>query len=297
MQDVNGRKRKEAPPQAPAAKRPAVAREAPQDEATWEDFAAQGDSALQCLGHKLSLKKRDTVTTVKELTLAYIKRLRALGWHLHFQCERCSHIADPGCMQSLCHCETGWLPSCPPRTDEIRLRGCYGMRRLQAETSTLESACKAETDARAADKAAFLDRLARLSAQLESLKVPSLPHLEYALGTHLMYTTKGTTHQAGNKIRCPSPGCPATLTPLLGVSKLMRWMCILQEELETAKEEGAESASARDALQSQLSRAMAAEDSLKAKCQNLEAQAACTAGQLQEMQQQVRKPAPMALQP
>ena len=127
--------------------------------------------------------------------------------------------------------------------------------------------------------------------------MPSPPNLEYALGTHLMYSTKGITHQAGNKIRCPSPGCPAAMTPLMGVSKLMRWMCILQEELETAKEEGAESASARDALQSQLSRAMAAEDSLKAKCQNLEAQAACTAGQMQEMQQQVRKPAPMALQP
>lgn len=74
-------------------------------------------------------------------------------------------------------------------------------------------------------------------------------------------------------------------------------MCILQEELETAKEKGAEAVSARDALQSQLSRAMAAEDSLKAKCQNMESQAACTALQLQEMQQQVHKFAPVALQP
>ena len=49
---------------------------------------AEGDSAIQCLSHKLSLKKRDTVTTVRELTLAYIKRLRALGWHLHAMCER-----------------------------------------------------------------------------------------------------------------------------------------------------------------------------------------------------------------
>lgn len=73
----------------------------------------------------------------------------------------------------------------------MRLEGCYGMRRLQAETSTLESACKAETDARAADKATFLDKLARLSAQLESLKVPYLPHPEYVLGTHLMYNTSG----------------------------------------------------------------------------------------------------------
>ena len=49
---------------------------------------AEGDSAVQCLSHKLSLKKRDTVTTVRELTLAYIKRLRALGWHLHAMCGR-----------------------------------------------------------------------------------------------------------------------------------------------------------------------------------------------------------------
>ena len=92
MQDLNGRKRKEpssavAAP-APAAKRAAVAREAPQEDPTWEDLVAQGDSAVQCLSHKLSLKKRDTVTTVRELTLAYIKRLRALGWHLHAMCER-----------------------------------------------------------------------------------------------------------------------------------------------------------------------------------------------------------------
>lgn len=92
MQEMNGRKRKEAPSaaaqQAPAAKRAAVARESAQEEATWEDFAAEGDTALQCLGHKLSLKKRDSANTIKDLTLAYIKRLRALGWHLHFQCER-----------------------------------------------------------------------------------------------------------------------------------------------------------------------------------------------------------------
>ncbi len=93
LKDVNGRKRKEAPSaaqlQAPAAKRAAVAREPSQEDATWEDFAAQGDTALHCLGHKLSLKKRDTAAVVRDLTLAYIKRLRALGWHLHAQCERC----------------------------------------------------------------------------------------------------------------------------------------------------------------------------------------------------------------
>jgi len=92
VKDVNGRKRKEVPSaaqaQAPAAKRAAVAREPSHEKATWEDFAAQGDTALQCLSHKLSLKKRDSVTTVKDLTFTYIKQLRALGWHLHFQCER-----------------------------------------------------------------------------------------------------------------------------------------------------------------------------------------------------------------
>ena len=92
VKDVNGRKRKEAPStaqtQGPAAKRAAVAREPSHEEGTWEDFAAQGDTALQCLSHKLSLKKRDSVTTVKDLTLTYIRRLRALGWHLHFQRER-----------------------------------------------------------------------------------------------------------------------------------------------------------------------------------------------------------------
>lgn len=93
VKDVNGRKRKEAPSaaqlQAPAAKRAAIAREPSQEDATWEDFAAQGDTALHCLGHKLSLKKRDTAAAIRDLTLAYIKRLRALGWHLHAQCERC----------------------------------------------------------------------------------------------------------------------------------------------------------------------------------------------------------------
>ncbi len=89
-------------------------------------------------------------------------------------------------------------------------------------------------------------------------------------------------------------GVSSSIETLLAVAKLMRQMCILQEELETARVEGAEAASARDALQSQLSQAVATEDSLKTKCHNMEVQAACTAGQLQEMQQQVRKSAPMA---
>jgi hypothetical protein len=80
-------------------------------------------------------------------------------------------------------------------TKGIRLEGCLGLRRLQLETRTLESACKAETDARAADKAAFLDRLARLNAQLEGLKVPPLPHFEDPSGEHLMYRAKGATRQ------------------------------------------------------------------------------------------------------
>lgn len=40
--------------------------------------------------------------------------------------------------------------------------------------TALESARKAETEARTADKAAFLDKMARMSAQIESLKVQPL---------------------------------------------------------------------------------------------------------------------------
>ncbi|CAK0755957.1 hypothetical protein CVIRNUC_002414 [Coccomyxa viridis] len=133
LKDLNGRKRKEpssaAAAPAPAAKRAAVAREVPQEDPTWEDLVAEGDSAVQCLSHKLSLKKRDTVTTVRELTLAYIKRLRALGWHLHAMCER-----------------------------------------LQSGNVALDRTVKAEANARAANKKEFLDRMAVMSAHVESLK-------------------------------------------------------------------------------------------------------------------------------
>lgn len=54
----------------------------------WEDYAAEGDSAEDCLNFKLTIKKKDSAATVKEVTLSYIKKLRALGWHLHLQCER-----------------------------------------------------------------------------------------------------------------------------------------------------------------------------------------------------------------
>ena len=116
MQDLNGRKRKEtssaAAAPASAAKRAAVAREVPHEEPIWEDFVAGGDSAVLCLSHKLSLKKRDTVTTVRDFTLAYIKRLRALGWHLHSMCERygCTcktvkaHAVSSSCWLKRCMC-------------------------------------------------------------------------------------------------------------------------------------------------------------------------------------------------
>lgn len=35
-----------------------------------------------CLGHKLTFKKREDAKVLKETLLAYVKRLRALGWHL-----------------------------------------------------------------------------------------------------------------------------------------------------------------------------------------------------------------------
>ncbi len=54
----------------------------------WDDYAAEGDTPEDCLNYKLTLKKKDSVATVKKVTLSHIKRLRALGWHLHFQCER-----------------------------------------------------------------------------------------------------------------------------------------------------------------------------------------------------------------
>ena len=59
-----------------------------QGEPSWESYAAEGDTPEACLGHKLSIKKRDSAAAIKDLTLQHIKRLRALGWHLHLQCGR-----------------------------------------------------------------------------------------------------------------------------------------------------------------------------------------------------------------
>ena len=61
-----------------------------------------------------------------------------------------------------------------------------------------------------------------------------------------------------------------------------------QESLETADRECKETVEAKEALHSQLSKAAAAEGSLKARCEQLEALAASTADQVQELQQQVR---------
>ena len=71
------------------------------------------------------------------------------------------------------------------------------MRRLQAENRTLESARSAESEARTADKAAFLDKLARLSAQLESLKVHRLlSHIDQAV-THVLDRSEADTQHTG----------------------------------------------------------------------------------------------------
>ena len=54
-----------------------------------------------------------------------------------------------------------------------------------------------------------------------------------------------------------------------------------------AERECKETAGAKEALRSQLSKSAADEDSLRARCEQLEAQAASTADQVQELQQQV----------
>jgi hypothetical protein len=125
VQELNGRKRKAAPsPAAPqeeqALKRPTAPAAVGitvrvfhdgtsstqlsktlsmhrQGEPLWEDYAAEGDTPQDCLGQKLSIKKRDSAAAVKEVTLAYIKRLRALGWHLYHQSERCGG-AEVACL-------------------------------------------------------------------------------------------------------------------------------------------------------------------------------------------------------
>ena len=75
-----------------------------QGEPSWEEFAAEGDTPEACLGHKLSIKKRDSAAAIKELTLQHIKRLRALGWHLHLQCERC--VCQPFTAPLVCEGKT-----------------------------------------------------------------------------------------------------------------------------------------------------------------------------------------------
>lgn len=69
----------------------------------WDDYAAEGDSPEECLKYKLTIKKKDSTATVKEITLAYIKRLRALGWYLHLQHERLE--LDRGALQSALNAE------------------------------------------------------------------------------------------------------------------------------------------------------------------------------------------------
>ena len=62
---------------------------------------------------------------------------------------------------------------------------------------------------------------------------------------------------------------------------------LLQESLEAAEDASKKLISTEEALQSKLSQAIAAEDGFRIRCHHLEAQATSTAGQLQELQQQV----------
>ena len=72
-----------------------------QGEPTWAEVAAEGETPEDCLGQKLSIKKRESAAIIKDVTLSYIKRLRALGWHLHGQAERCRAGAQCTCCSNL----------------------------------------------------------------------------------------------------------------------------------------------------------------------------------------------------
>ncbi len=146
------------------------------------------------------------------------------------------------------------------------------MCRLQAENRTLESARRAESEARTADKAALLDKLACLSAQMESLKVHRL-----LMRSHVLNTSEDWTQD--------TEGLPEWT--LMCDHKAHAPVHLLQESLEAAETASNEAISTKEALQSKLLQAGTTERDLRSKCGLLEAQATATASQLQEVQQQV----------
>ena len=162
---------------------------------------------------------------------------------------------------------------------------------------------KAEASARAANKKEFLDKMATMSAHVESLKVQRQCHpsifsigslfcilLCLLAGTSSKHAWQGHAHLAGWKARVASKSCALLSPSVKPVPCTMArpcWSLAFQESLETAERECKESAGVKEALRSQLSKAAAAEDSSRAQCEQLEAQAASTAAQVQELRQQV----------
>ena len=54
-----------------------------QGDEAWEHISeAEGWTMQDCLGHRLSFKKKDDAKVIKEAMQQHIKRLRSLGWHL-----------------------------------------------------------------------------------------------------------------------------------------------------------------------------------------------------------------------
>ena len=60
-----------------------------QPDESWEHISeGLGWSIADCLGHKLSFKKREDAKVIKDTLLTYVRRLRAAGWHLQTLKER-----------------------------------------------------------------------------------------------------------------------------------------------------------------------------------------------------------------
>jgi hypothetical protein len=99
---LQDRKRKDLSPggkAGPTAKRAAVpatavaaqaAVSAPAEDNIWEQVAEEtGWTVADCLSHKLSFPKRADAKAKVEPLVQHVKRLRAAGWYLHDQKERC----------------------------------------------------------------------------------------------------------------------------------------------------------------------------------------------------------------
>eukprot|EP00884_Botryococcus_braunii_P015285 jgi/Botrbrau1/243/Bobra.0022s0218.1 len=93
LNSAAGRKRKAASPLKPVAEVKRVASEplratsGPQLEITWEEIAEDlGWTVDDCLNQKVVLKKDAKLT--KEILLTHVRRLRAVGWHLHTCIQR-----------------------------------------------------------------------------------------------------------------------------------------------------------------------------------------------------------------